>query len=110
MAVDLLADINEGALLRPTVLGTAAFKSGIDTTLVHLVHDQMADANRRLHLDTDLHLLFLLTPLDLVRSIQPDWMQLYRRVCDLTDADKLLAEDLGCGESYLGAVYYDSLL
>lgn len=70
--------------------------------MVHLVYEQLCNAARRLHLDTDLHLLYLLTPVDLVRNVNPDWMQLYRRVCSLNDADKRLAEELGCGESYLG--------
>lgn len=47
----------------------------------HLVYKEMRDSLQQLVLSTDLHLLFLATPLDLGTSIQPNWMVYFQEVC-----------------------------
>ena len=46
----------------------------------HLVHRDLVKGHKCLVLATDLHLLYLATPLDLGSTLQPDWMVFFEVV------------------------------
>ena len=57
-----------------TRLGWATFKGTLDIGVAHHVFAGMLEAQRCLVLSSELHLLYLATPPDLVHNIQPNWM------------------------------------
>ena len=57
-----------------TPLGRAAFKGTLDATLAQQAYRTLAHAQQCLVVSSELHLLYLATPPDLVPSCKPDWM------------------------------------
>lgn len=45
-----------------------------------MIYSELARAQEDLVLTTELHLLYLVTPLDLRDSIEPDWMTYFKQV------------------------------
>lgn len=57
-----------------TPLGRAAFKGTLDATLALQAYRTLALAQQCLVVSSELHLLYLATPPDLVPSCKPNWM------------------------------------
>ena len=45
-----------------------------------IIYSELTRAQENLVLDNELHLLYLVTPLDLRDSIEPQWMTYYKQV------------------------------
>lgn len=52
----------------------------IDVDSSPIIYSDLARAQENLVLDNELHLLYLVTPLDLRDSVEPEWMTYYRQV------------------------------
>ena len=52
----------------------------IDVDSSPMIYGELARAQEDLVLTTELHLLYLVTPLDLRDSIEPDWMTYFKQV------------------------------
>ena len=57
-----------------TPLGRAAFKGTLDVALAQQAYRTLALAQQCLVVSSELHLLYLATPPDLVPSCKPNWM------------------------------------
>lgn len=57
-----------------TPLGRAAFKGTLNTSMAAQVYQTLACAQQCLVVSSELHLLYLATPPELVPSCKPNWM------------------------------------
>ena len=46
-----------------------------------VIYQELERAHKSLALDNELHLLYLVTPLNMKDLIEPDWMTYFRQVC-----------------------------
>ena len=46
-----------------------------------VIYQELERAQKSLALDNELHLLYLVTPLNMKDLIEPDWMTYFRQVC-----------------------------
>ncbi|KAL9966164.1 hypothetical protein ACROYT_G024201 [Oculina patagonica] len=91
----------ESRKIEVTHLGRATFKGCIDVDSSPMIYSELARAQENLVLANELHLLYLVTPLDLRDSIEPEWMTYYRQVSALRDSEQKVAELLGATEGFL---------
>ena len=89
----------ETSVFEPTLLGIATVYSslspsdGVDTV------SELAEARKQLILDSDLHLVYLITPLH--QLIYPNWQILFRRYNCLSPNDRRVADRIGVSEAFL---------
>ena len=67
-------------LYQVTYLGKAAYKSNIDIDRAAEQLKEMEETQSNLMLTNRIHLLYLITPPDLVFSIKPDWKNTFNRI------------------------------
>ena len=70
-------------LYEVTPLGRAAFKGTINPIMAGQTYQILAHAQRCLVVSSELHLLYLATPPELVPSCNPNWMAYLEMVCTL---------------------------
>ncbi|XP_073238132.1 helicase POLQ-like [Porites lutea] len=81
-----------------THLGQATFKGCIDVESSPVIYREVT---RALVLTNELHLLYLVTPLDNRDSVEPQWMTYFKQVLSLGDSEQRVAELVGATESLL---------
>lgn len=84
-----------------TPLGQATFKGCIDVESSPVIYQELERAQKSLALDNELHLLYLVTPLNMKDLIEPDWMTYFRQVISLNDSEQEVARLVGATESIL---------
>lgn len=52
----------------------------LDVSLASTVYNELYNAQKNLILTTDLHLLTLVVPIDLINSITPNWVVFFNKV------------------------------
>ncbi|XP_022092719.1 helicase POLQ-like isoform X2 [Acanthaster planci] len=88
--------------LTVTKLGRAAFKGSIDIDLCASIYVDLKQAcDEGLVLANSLHLLYLVTPYDLVSMSNPNWVIYDRLYSNLNDGDLRVAELVGVTDKYL---------
>jgi POLQ-like helicase len=88
-------------LLDVTPLGMACFKGTLNIDVALHVYSCAVEAQRCLVLSSELHLLYLATPPDLVHNIQPNWMVYLDRFAKLSPEEQKVSELIGVKESVL---------
>jgi len=82
--------------------GIAAHKSGLSLDTIETLCHELCHASKSLIVDTDLHLLFIVSQADLAQQLNFEWQHLYTRVTKLKNqADKRVAEAVGLTEAFL---------
>jgi len=84
-----------------THLGQATFKGCIDVESSPIIYSELTRVQEDLVLTNELHLLYLVTPLDMKDSIEPQWMTYFKQVLSLNDSERRVAELVGATESLL---------
>ncbi|XP_043915230.1 helicase POLQ-like [Protopterus annectens] len=96
---------NEGqeisCILEITQLGHATYKGSIDLSYCDLLYKDLKKGLEGLVLDSLLHLLYLVTPYDMISQYNPDWMLYFRQFSQLSAAEQKMAVNLGVSESFL---------
>ncbi|XP_028929036.1 helicase POLQ-like isoform X1 [Ornithorhynchus anatinus] len=87
--------------LRITRLGQASFKGGIDLAYYDVLYEDLKRGLQGLVLESCLHLIYLVTPYDMISLCNPDWMIYFRQFSHLSSAEQNVAEILGVPESYI---------
>ncbi|XP_038066286.1 helicase POLQ-like [Patiria miniata] len=88
--------------LSVTKHGQAAFKGSIDIDLCASIYNDLKQAcDEGLVLANSLHLLYLVTPYDLVSHSNPNWVVYDRLYSKLSDGDLRIAELVGVTDKYL---------
>ncbi|XP_036070421.1 helicase POLQ-like isoform X2 [Oryzias melastigma] len=85
--------------LQVTRLGRAAYKGGVDLTVCHLLYKDLRGGLDGLLLSSFLHLLYLVTPYDLLPQCSPNWMIFLRQFTSLSAAEQKMLAAIGVPES-----------
>ncbi|XP_068089621.1 helicase POLQ-like isoform X2 [Hyperolius riggenbachi] len=84
-----------------TNLGRATYKGSIDLTYCDVLYSDLSKGLEGLVLHSYLHLLYLVTPYDMVAQCNPDWMVYFRQFNLMDLVDQKVAGNVGVPESFL---------
>ncbi|KAG5835179.1 hypothetical protein ANANG_G00269390 [Anguilla anguilla] len=94
-------DPGKGTALSITKLGRATYKGSIDLTYSDLLYKDLSKGLECLMLDSFLHLVYLVTPYDMVSQCKPDWMIYFRQFSILSAAEQKMSAAVGVPESFV---------
>ncbi|XP_056587206.1 helicase POLQ-like isoform X2 [Triplophysa dalaica] len=82
--IEASADEQGEATLQITRLGRATFKGSVDLSYCDLLYRDLSKGLEGLLLNSFLHLVYLVTPYDMVHQCKPDWMIYFSlQICQL---------------------------
>ncbi|XP_026052119.1 helicase POLQ-like [Carassius auratus] len=99
--IEVSADVNNQTILQITRLGRATFKGSIDLSYCDLLYQDLSKGLEGLLLNSFLHLVYLVTPYDMVNQCKPDWMIYFRQFTNLSAAEQKMATAVGVPESFV---------
>uniref|UniRef100_A0A7N6FF35 Helicase C-terminal domain-containing protein n=1 Tax=Anabas testudineus TaxID=64144 RepID=A0A7N6FF35_ANATE len=107
--VDLLKEKNlitvtsdeHGQTLQVTKLGKATYKGSVDLTYSDILYKDLSKGLEGLLLNSYLHLVYLVTPYDMILQCKPDWMVYFRQFTLLSAAEQKMSAALGVPESFV---------
>ncbi|XP_018421487.1 PREDICTED: helicase POLQ-like [Nanorana parkeri] len=88
-------------VMEVTRLGQATYKGSIDLSYSDVLYSDLRKGLEGLVLQSHLHLLYLVTPYDMVAQCNPDWMIYFRQFNLLDPVDQKVAGNVGVPESFL---------
>ncbi|XP_068561463.1 helicase POLQ-like isoform X3 [Cebidichthys violaceus] len=104
-SVDLLKDKDlitvTAQSLQVTKLGRATFKGSVDLTYSDVLYKDLSKGLEGLLLNSCLHLVYLVTPYDMITQCRPDWMVFFRQFTLLTAAEQKMSAAVGVPESFI---------
>eukprot|EP00058_Branchiostoma_floridae_P018332 XP_002603821.1 hypothetical protein BRAFLDRAFT_124688 [Branchiostoma floridae] len=92
---------DEDILLEVTRLGQASFKGPIDIKYCTQLYQDLCKAQEALVVENSLHMLYLVTPYDMVGSVRPNWMIYFRQLSQLKPIELKAATIIGVPEGYI---------
>ncbi|XP_060928104.1 helicase POLQ-like [Limanda limanda] len=98
---DLVAVTTETQTLQVTKLGKATFKGSVDLSCSGVLYQDLSRGLEGLLLNSYLHLLYLVTPYDMVAQCKPDWMIYFRQFTLLSAAEQKMSAAVGVPESFV---------
>ncbi|XP_052771050.1 helicase POLQ-like [Mya arenaria] len=87
--------------LEVTPLGKATFKGPIDPDFAGLLYADLKQAEESIVLSTHLHLLYLVTPYDVVTTMNPSWHIYFNQYGTFDQSELKVASLIGVPESYV---------
>ncbi|XP_049909775.1 helicase POLQ-like isoform X1 [Epinephelus moara] len=107
--VDLLKDKqlisvtedSQGQSLLVTKLGRATYKGSVDLTYSDVLYKDLCKGLEGLLLNSYLHLVYLVTPYDMISQCKPDWMLFFRQFTLLSVAEQKMSAAVGVPESFV---------
>ncbi|XP_041915107.1 helicase POLQ-like isoform X1 [Alosa sapidissima] len=94
-------DHPDGSVLLITKLGRASFKGSVDLTYSDVLYRDLSKGLEGLLLNSFLHLVYLVTPYDMVSQCKPDWMIYFRQFTLLTPSEQKICAAVGVPESFV---------
>ncbi|NXD16704.1 HELQ Helicase, partial [Nothocercus nigrocapillus] len=94
-------DNNSQTVLTITRLGKATYKGSIDLARCNALYRELKKGLEGLVLESNLHLLYLATPYDMIDNCNPDWMIYLRQFNQLSPAEQRIADIVGVPESFI---------
>lgn len=91
--------IKNNTILAISKLGKAAIKGGMDLDKAHMLYEDLVEAQSGLILKDCLHLLYLVTPYELVTQIKPQPLKYYNLYMQLGKNELQTAKRLGINEA-----------
>ncbi|XP_075717258.1 helicase POLQ-like [Rhinoderma darwinii] len=91
----------EQPIFEVSKLGQATYKGSIDLSYCDMLYSDLRKGLEGLVLQSHLHLLYLVTPYDMVTHCSPDWMIYFRQFNLLDPVDQKVAGNVGVPESFL---------
>ncbi|KAF7648005.1 hypothetical protein LDENG_00163460 [Lucifuga dentata] len=98
--ITLRADA-EGECLQVTRLGKATYKGSVDLTYSDMLYEDLSKGLEGLLLNSYLHLLYMVTPYDMISQCKPDWMIYLRQFTLLSAAEQKMSAAVGVPESFV---------
>ncbi|KAK2818514.1 hypothetical protein Q5P01_024075 [Channa striata] len=98
---DLITVTSDGQILQVTKLGKATYKGSVDLTYSDVLYKDLSRGLEALLLNSYLHLLYLVTPYDLIPQCKPDWMVYFRQFALLSAAEQKMSAVVGVAESFV---------
>ncbi|KAK2827372.1 hypothetical protein Q7C36_018298 [Tachysurus vachellii] len=92
---------HEQSVLRVTKLGRATYKGSVDLRYSDILYRDLSKGLEGLLLNSFLHLVYLVTPYDMVSQIKPEWMIYFSQITKLSAAEQKMAATIGVPESFL---------
>ncbi|XP_048022289.1 helicase POLQ-like [Megalobrama amblycephala] len=99
--IEASADVHNETILQITRLGRATFKGSVDLNYCDLLYRDLSKGLEGLLLNSFLHLVYLVTPYDMVNQCKPDWMIYFRQFTNLSAAEQKMATAVGVPESFV---------
>uniref|UniRef100_A0A4W4G1B6 Helicase C-terminal domain-containing protein n=1 Tax=Electrophorus electricus TaxID=8005 RepID=A0A4W4G1B6_ELEEL len=93
--------VPDNAILQITRLGRATFKGSIHLSYCDVLYKDLSKGLEGLLLNSFMHLVYLVTPYDMVSLCKPDWMIYFREFTKLSAAEQKIAAALGVPESFV---------
>ncbi|KAJ8339113.1 hypothetical protein SKAU_G00358990 [Synaphobranchus kaupii] len=90
-----------GTVLTITKLGRATYKGSIDLTYSDILYKDLSKGLECLMLNSFLHLVYLVTPYDMVSQCKPDWMIYFRQFSTLSAVEQKMSATVGVPESFV---------
>ncbi|CAK6983418.1 helicase POLQ-like, partial [Scomber scombrus] len=90
-----------GESLQVTKLGRATFKGSVDLTRSDELYSDLSKGLEGLLLNSYLHLVYLVTPYDMISQCKPDWMIYFRQFTLLSAAEQKMSATVGVPESFV---------
>ncbi|KAI4893187.1 hypothetical protein NFI96_018502, partial [Prochilodus magdalenae] len=87
--------------VRVTRLGRATYKGSVDLSYCDVLYRDLSKGLEGLLLNSFLHLVYLVTPYDMVSQCKPDWMLYYTQFAKLSPAEQKMAATIGVPESFV---------
>ncbi|KAM4720030.1 helicase POLQ-like isoform 1-T2 [Anableps anableps] len=87
--------------LQITKLGRAAYKGSVDLSYCSLLYRDLLKGLEGLLLNSYLHLVYLVTPYELIPQCNPDWMIYFRQFTLLSAAEQKMSAAVGVPESFV---------
>ncbi|XP_053406623.1 helicase POLQ-like [Mercenaria mercenaria] len=87
--------------LEVTRIGKATFKGPIDPDYAEMLYKDLKKAEEPLVISNHLHLLYLVTPYDVVKDITPSWFIYFNQMSHLNSSELKVASLIGVPESYI---------
>ncbi|XP_076824561.1 helicase POLQ-like isoform X2 [Clavelina lepadiformis] len=94
-------DKENGKLLKPTKLGIATFKGSVDLEFSNMIYTDLNLGLKNLVLDSYIHLLYLVTPYETAKQVNPNWLIYMGEFNGLTPSQITAAEVIGVPEPYI---------
>ncbi|XP_063744846.1 helicase POLQ-like isoform X2 [Eleginops maclovinus] len=91
----------EGETLSVTRLGKATYKGSVDLLYSSVLYRDLSKGLEGLLLNSFLHLLYLVTPYDMVHQCKPGWMLYYTQFTLLSAAEQRMSASVGVPESFV---------
>eukprot|EP00795_Rhopilema_esculentum_P014624 gene14624-5707_t len=88
-------------VLEATELGRATYKGSLDVDSTQFIYQELLKGTKNLVLTHELHLLYLVTPLESVKDIRLNWMPYYQHFSKLSPDEIQAAELIGVSESFI---------
>ncbi|XP_068430974.1 helicase POLQ-like isoform X2 [Clinocottus analis] len=98
---DLITGTAAGQQLTITKLGRAAFKGSVDLIYCGVLYKDLSQGLEGLLLNSCLHLVYLVTPYDMIPQCKPDWMVYFRQFTQLSAAEQKMSATVGVPESFI---------
>ncbi|KAB5549000.1 hypothetical protein PHYPO_G00062180 [Pangasianodon hypophthalmus] len=92
---------HEQSVLHVTKLGRATYKGSVDLRHSDVLYRDLSKGLEGLLLNSFLHLVYLVTPYDIMSQIKPDWMIYFSQLTKLSAAEQKMAAAIGVPESFL---------
>ncbi|XP_070780569.1 helicase POLQ-like [Enoplosus armatus] len=90
-----------GQTLQVTKLGRATYKGSVDLTYSDMLYKDLSEGLEGLLLNSYLHLVYLVTPYDMISQCKPDWMMFFRQFTLLSAAEQKMSAAVGVPESFV---------
>uniref|UniRef100_A0A3B5MDS3 Helicase, POLQ like n=1 Tax=Xiphophorus couchianus TaxID=32473 RepID=A0A3B5MDS3_9TELE len=87
--------------LQVTRLGRATYKGSVDLSYCSVLYKDLLKGLEGLQLSSHLHLVYLVTPYDLVPQCNPDWMVYFRQFTLLSASEQKMSAAVGVPESFV---------
>ncbi|XP_056288390.1 helicase POLQ-like isoform X2 [Pseudoliparis swirei] len=98
---DLLTGSGAEQQLQVTKLGRATYKGSVDLAYSSVLYKDLSLGLEGLLLSSCLHLVYLVTPYNMVAQCKPDWMVYFRQFMLLSAAEQKMSAAVGVPESFI---------
>ncbi|XP_041815866.1 helicase POLQ-like isoform X2 [Chelmon rostratus] len=96
-----VAEDSHGQSLQVTKLGKATYKGSVDLSYSDVLYRDLSKGLDGLLLNSCLHLVYLVTPYDMISQCKPDWMTYFRQFTLLSAAEQKMSAAVGVPESFV---------
>jgi len=101
ITVENTSDNSQQKNVKITRIGWATYKGSIELELSHRLYDDLKKGLDALCLNSYLHLIYLVTPYDVVNKIKPDWMIYMNLLGRLNQSELKVSQLIGAPERYI---------